>query len=147
MRTALGALGIAAIGYGGWLLVGSQDLDAVGWVVVWAATGVVLHDAVLAPVVLLLGWGAGRRRLPGPVLAGGTVLVVLLGTITLAAVPVLGGFGADPTNSTLLARDYLRGWLLVAAGAVLVAAVVGLAGLRSEADGGRRAGGSRPRRR
>lgn len=145
MRTGMGALGVGLIGYGGWLLVTAQDMSGVGWVVVWAAVGVALHDVVLAPMVLLLGWAG--RRLPRPVLAGGVGVLVLLGAVTLVAVPVLGRFGASPTNPTLLGRDYGRGWLLVAAIAVAAGTAVGVAGLRSAAGGGRSAGGPGSRRR
>jgi hypothetical protein len=46
------------------------------------------------------------------------VLLVLLGAITVVAVPFLGRFGALPDNPTLLDRDYTTGY------AVLVGLVV-----------------------
>lgn len=153
MRTALIATGTAVLGYGCWVLVSTQDLPAVRAVLVWAVTGVVLHDAVLAPLVLLLGW-VGRailkRTPPGPrrtLGAAAVVLLVTLGPVSLAAVPVLGRFGAEPGNPTLLGRDYPAGWLAVAVVAVIAAALLALTGLVSEEERGRSPGGQGSRRR
>ena len=112
MRWLLLAAGVPATAYGAALLLGRgwSDLAAV---TVWLAAGVLLHDVVLAPLVLLAA-AAGARRLPagwrGPVAAG----FVVLGSVTLLAVPVLGRFGARPDNPTLLDRPYGVGWALVA---------------------------------
>jgi hypothetical protein len=51
---------------------------------------------------------------------------VVLGTVTLSAVPVLGRFGARADNPTLLDRHYLLGWLVFAVlvGVVTAASVL-----------------------
>ena len=36
---------------------------------------------------------------------------VVLGSLTLLAIPVLGRFGERPDNATLLDRNYTVGWL------------------------------------
>ena len=72
-----------------------------------------LHDFVLVPLTLLLGLALVRllpANLRAPV-AGG---LVVLGTVTLMAVPVLGGWGANADNPTILDRNYPVGWLVVA---------------------------------
>lgn len=120
-RTALAALGVAIGGYGVWLLVSRQPPGRLLDVGEWFAAGIVLHDAVLAPVVVVAGWHAARR-LPRTLRLGGVIVLVLLGPVTLVAVPVLGRFGADPSNPTLDGRDYAHGWLLVAATTALLAA-------------------------
>jgi hypothetical protein len=134
----LGAAGLALAAYGGWLLLGTDlaDLPGVG---VWLAAGVLLHDAVLVPLTLLVGWVLVRRlprRLRGPLAAG----LLVLGSVTLLAVPVLGRFGAREDNPTLLDRDYAAGWLVLAA---LTAAGVAVAALRAGRGTGREAGRSR----
>ena len=48
---------------------------------------------------------------------------MVLGSVTLLAVPVLGRFGARADNPTLLDRPYTAGWLLLA-GLVLTSVVV-----------------------
>ena len=89
--------------------------------VLWLAGGVVLHDGVLALVVLAVGTVA-VRLLPRPAKAPAVVGFVVLGSVTLLAVPVLGRFGARSDNPTLLDRDYTVGWLVLA-GLVLVGVV------------------------
>ena len=111
-RVLLGAAGLAGALYGLFLLLGqgaTQVLDAG----IWLVGGVVAHDAVLAPAVLVLGVVA-VRLLPGVARAPVVVGLVVLGTVTLVAVPVLGRFGASPGNPTLLDRDYVAGWCVLA---------------------------------
>jgi hypothetical protein len=120
LRLALGALGVLAGLYGAWLLVSrGHDLLDVGF---WLAGGVLLHDAVLAVAVVVIGVLAVRWLPPaarGPAVVG----FVVLGSLTLLAIPVLGRFGARADDPTLLDRNYWAGWLAVA-GLTLVAVVV-----------------------
>jgi hypothetical protein len=53
--------------------------------------------------------------LPRAARAPAVVGFVVLGTLTLLAVPVLGRFGARADNPTLLDRSYWAGWLVLAA--------------------------------
>ena len=136
-RLLLGALGVAVATYGGWLLL-QEDLSDLVVTAVWLAGGVVLHDFVLVPVTLLLGL-ALIRLLPADLrapMAGG---LVVLGTVTLSAVPVLGGWGANADNPTILDRNYPVGWLVVAGVTMLVVVVtiVLRAGGRSGGPGAR----------
>ncbi|SFB92322.1 hypothetical protein SAMN04487968_102311 [Nocardioides terrae] len=122
-RWCLGLLGTALAFYGGWLLLTrGHDL---GNALVWLAAGVVLHDGVLALVTVAVGLAASRL-LPGPARAPVAAGLVVLGSVTLLAIPVLGRFGARADNPTLLDRDYVAGYLGLVA---LTAAVVGLATL------------------
>ena len=136
-RLLLGALGVAVAAYGGWLLL-QEDLSDLVDTAVWLAGGVVLHDFVLVPLTLLLGLALVRllpANLRAPV-AGG---LVVLGTVTLMAVPVLGGWGANADNPTILDRNYPVGWLVVAGVTMLVVVVtiVLRAGGRSGGPGAR----------
>ncbi|MFW6774072.1 hypothetical protein ACOACO_07295 [Nocardioides sp. CPCC 205120] len=122
-RGALGALGVGLAAYGAFLLLTRQETAQVVDVAVWFLVGVLLHDFVLAPVALALGWALPRVVPAGaraPVAAAGIVLV----GVTLATVPVLGRFGALPDNPTLLDRPYVAGWCALA-GVVVAAAVAG----------------------
>ena len=108
-RLALGGVGVLIGLYGVFRLLelGWDNLVAT---VVWLAGGVVLHDAVLAPLVVVvcaLAVLALRSRAWRAAAAGG---LVVLGTVTLTAVPVLGRFGAKADNPTLLDRPYVVGW-------------------------------------
>ncbi len=64
-----------------------------------------------------------RSRLRGPVAVG----LVVLGTVSLATLPMLGRFGARSDNDTLLDRNYLGGWLVLLS---LVVIGVALAAIR-----------------
>jgi hypothetical protein len=133
VRNALGALGIAAAAYGGWLLLDRTDTGQLASAVVWLASGVVLHDAVLTAVVLVVA-AVSLRLLPEPARAPAVVGMVVLGSLTLVAVPVLGRFGARDDNPTLLDRPYLASWLVVVGLTVLAVAVAGLVRSRRGPD-------------
>jgi hypothetical protein len=123
-RLLLGASGIALMLVGGWHLVGTSLPDLVD-IVVFLAGGVVAHDVVIAPVVILGALVVARlppRSRPAVVVG----LVVLL-SVTLMAVPVIGRFGARADVPSLLNRPYALLWLvlaLVVAASVTVALVV-----------------------
>jgi hypothetical protein len=126
VRVLLGGIGVGVAAYGVKLLLdlGFGNLRAT---VAWLIGGIVLHDAVLAPVTVLVGIAfvvlqrTGVRT--GPLIVGGLVL----GTVTIAAVPMLGRFGARSDNATLLDRNYLVGWLVLAAVTTVVSGAVLLA--------------------
>jgi hypothetical protein len=102
------AVGLLAAAYGGLRLL---DL---GWAntraaLVWLVGGVVLHDAVFAPLVIGVSLAA-LRLAPRVWLAPCVVALVVLVPVTLLGVPELGRFGARADNPTLLDRHYWIGW-------------------------------------
>ncbi len=125
MRTRIALIGLGTLvgGYGAWLLLSRQDLDQLRSVAVWLVAGVLLHDVLLSGALIALGL-VGSRLLPLPLRRPATITLVVLGTVTVAAVPVLGRFGARADNSTLLDRDYGAGWLVLAVLVVGTVAVV-----------------------
>lgn len=111
-------LGVVVGAYGAWLLLSRQDLDQLTNAGIWLAAGVVLHDFVLAPVALVVL--ALATRIPtAAVRAPAVVGLVVLGSVTLVAIPMLGRFGARSDNATLLDRHYGVGWLALAGLVVL----------------------------
>lgn len=122
LRVLLGGGGVLLGGYGAFLLLSRQDSGQLVNAAIWLASGVVLHDAVLAPVVLGLVV-VGARIAPVAARVPAATALVVLGTATILAIPVLGRFGARPDNPTLLDRDYTAGWFALA-GLVLLATVV-----------------------
>ena len=121
LRLLLGATGVVLIVVGVVFLSGDRLGDLVG-VGAWLVGGVVAHDAVIAPLVIVVG-ALGVLRLPSafraPVVAG----LVVLTTVTLMAVPVIGRFGAKADDHGLLDRPYVALWLVFAA-LVVVAVVI-----------------------
>lgn len=134
VRVLVGGLGIGTGGYGAVQLLdlGPDNLRAA---VIWLVGGVLLHDGVVAPLTIAVCFVVARTwpgKLPTPVVVG----AIVLGTVTLAALPVLGRFGARPDNPTLLDRDYVLGWLgLVTLTIVVVVAATVRGRMRGEVDG------------
>lgn len=124
VRVGVGAVGAAAVAYGLWLLVGlgPGQLEAV---LVWAVGGIVAHDGIIAPVVVVLGIAVAVRA-PGWLRTPLLWSLVVLGPLTLLAVPVLGSFGAKADNPSLLDRPYWLGYAVVVALVLGVVAVVTL---------------------
>ena len=129
IRVALGALGVVVGLYGAWLVL-SRGHDLLN-LVLWLAGGVVLHDGVLAVVVLVVG-AVAMRLLPRSAKAPAVVGFVVLGSVTLLAVPVLGRFGARSDNPTLLDRNYTVGWLVLAGLVLVVVVAASLVRLETE---------------
>lgn len=121
LRVALGAAGAAVAAYGLLRLV-QLPLEQVPAILLWVVGGVAVHDGLIAPLVVAAGVLLTARSpvwLRTPLLRA----LVVLGPLTLVAVPVLGRFGAKADNPTLLDRPYLLGYAaLVVVGVVLTAA-------------------------
>lgn len=115
MRTRLliGLVGVAMGAFGALRFL-QLDLPDIVNAVLWLGAGVLVHDAVIAPVTIAMTVLA-TRVVPPAARVRVTVGLVVLATVTATAVPVLGKWGARPDNPTLLDRDYLVGWLVLAA--------------------------------
>lgn len=99
------ALGTPVMMYGAFELV-----QQVGWpravnVATWLGGGLLLHDLVLAPIVLALVWAIGRiasAALRTPLRVG----ILGSGLILAVAWPALRGYGDRPDNATVHPLDY-----------------------------------------
>jgi hypothetical protein len=112
-RVILIVLGLA-VGVYGAVLVWENPPVIIVRILVWALVGVILHDAVFAPVCVVLGF-AGRRLIPGrwwpPIAVAALCSVVLV----FLAIPVYGKPGMRPDNMTVLDRNYPMGlWISLA---------------------------------
>lgn len=119
MRQIVGVAGLLMIALGGWLLSGVGDPTGAA---VWLAGSVVLHDGLIAPLVLLAGLAVARGPAPRVVRAA----LVVGGCLTTVALPVLLRPGT-PANSSVLPLDYLANWLIllgITAAAAVAYAVV-----------------------
>lgn len=122
-RLLIGGVGVVVGLFGAYLLLSRQDQDQLVSAAIWLASGVLLHDFVLAPLVLVVV-AIGARAVPSGFRAAAVAGLVVLGTATVLAIPVLSGMGERPDNPSLLNRDYWTGWLVLAV-VVLIAVVVG----------------------
>lgn len=114
LRYGVGCLGLVLIGIGAWRV--ADQPDPLG-VVVWLAGAVVLHDGIIAPLVLAIGLLLVGRPERG-VLRGA---LVVAGSLVLIALPLLVRPG-EPPNPSALPLPYGRNLVIVLA-AVVVAAV------------------------
>ncbi|KQZ88376.1 hypothetical protein ASD62_02590 [Phycicoccus sp. Root563] len=133
-RTVIGAVGLVLGLYGVVRLLG------LGWgnllaTVPWLAGVVVVHDGLVAPVIVLVGVAAARV-LPTWSRRAALLVLVVLGPLTLLAVPALGRFGAKADNPTLLDRPYAAGWAAVVAVVLVAAAAVAVHDRREGAPRG-----------
>ena len=129
LRLLLGASGVVLIVVGVVFLSGDRFGDLVG-VGAWLAGGVVAHDAVIAPLVIVVGV-LGVPRLPPAFRAPAVVGLVVLMTVTLMAVPVIGRFAAKADDHGLLNRPYVALWLVFAALVVVAVVIASLLRRRS----------------
>ena len=131
IRTATAVAGLAIAAYGCWRLLelGSRNLVATG---TWLVGGVVIHDAVLAPLTIAAA-GVAARMLSRRRLAPWVVATVVLAPVTILSIPVLGRFGARPSEPSLLNRHYWLGWWALVA-LVGVAILVGTLARRQSTD-------------
>ncbi|MET8945815.1 hypothetical protein ABZX30_20080 [Streptomyces sp. NPDC004542] len=116
LRAVTGAAGAALLGMGVSLLLGVRDLTDV---LVWLGGAVVLHDVLVAPLVLLVGLVLPRGGVRGPV--RGALLVA--GALTVVALPPLLRPGPRG-NPSVLPLDYPRDWLLALVAAATATAVL-----------------------
>jgi hypothetical protein len=116
LRFAVGTAGVALMGFGVWLLFGAGDVRDPWDAVVWLGGAIVLHDLIIAPLVLAAGFLLAALPARGTLRAA----LIVCGALTLVALPPLLRPGA-PTNPSALPLDYLRNWLLT------LGAVAGLA--------------------
>ncbi|WP_329124392.1 hypothetical protein [Streptomyces sp. NBC_01353] len=117
-RYVCGALGVALMALGAVLVVRTGT----AWdVAVWLVGAIVLHDGVIAPLVLAVGLLIAAAPARGAVRGG----LIVAGCLTLVALPLMVRPGAPP-NPTALPLDYVRNWLVlmgvvaVGAGALVV---------------------------
>lgn len=132
VRLLLAVAGAALVVWGLWLMrdFSREQLTSEAF---WLAGGIVLHDAVLAPVVVVIGVVAARW-LPGHFRRPANLAFLIWGTLTIVFVPVLSGQGGKADNATILGRPYWSSWLAMT---VILAAAAAFAGWRR---GRRRAG-------
>ena len=107
-RLLLGAVGVGVLLVGLWKLVHAVLPASYGWLAVFLLAAVVLHDALVAPVLVGLRYAAHRAlaRLPGPALAVVTAAFLLAGLLALVVVPELWAQHLGPANPTVLPGAY-----------------------------------------
>lgn len=114
------ALGLPLVAWGVDGAVATGARTHPGELARWVVGAAVVHDLVVLPVVLLVGW-ALRRLVPEALWPPVRWAVVTSAVLALVAWPFVRGYGVRPTVPSLLDRPYGAGL------AVAVAAVWGVA--------------------
>ena len=127
IRVALIAVGVAGLVLGARTLLDTQRVDQVVGVAVFLLVAILVHDAILSPVVFVAGLlirRAGRRVPPGAVVivqAG----VVVMAVMTLVVVPEIRARAIGNDNPTILIADLAPRlalmWLVTAVATAVVA--------------------------
>lgn len=123
-------LGLAIVGFGlAGLTRNVQGPQLTSWGT-WVLGSLLAHDALLAPLTALLGALAARWAPPSirsPMQAG----FLISAALALIAIPVVGGWGGNPGNPTLLPDgDYWPNLLIALAAVWAVVIAVALASRR-----------------
>lgn len=125
VRTILILIGTAGLLFGLYVLFDTVRITRLPGVALWIGAAIVLHDAVLAPLVFFCGIllrRAGRR-------VTGTIVLVVQGAIvigsimTLIVVPAIVAQSLTPNNPSILPLDYGRNLALFWVAVALVATV------------------------
>ncbi len=117
-------LGWGIMAYGVWGFLGDHRSTVPARTVWWIAGTAVAHDAIVAPLITVVGLGLAAllpRWARGPV----TAAVAASGVVLLFSYPLLRHFGRRADNPSILPLDYPRN-VAVVLGAIWAAAAVGL---------------------
>jgi len=114
--------GLGAVLYGVYGLLTAGSRVPLGSWLTWFVGSALIHDLVIAPIWIGLGWLAARL-LPASARPAAVAGVAVAGLLAIVALPFVLGVGADPANPSFLPREYGRNLLLVDAGVLVVAAV------------------------
>lgn len=123
-RILLGFTGLAAIGWG-FRLLSDDGLERWRSQAVWIVGGVLAHDAVIAPLVVVLGVIAARAWRPrarGAIATG----FIVWATVSVAVANVVLPIGGRPDNPSLMNRPYVLAWVVFTV-VVLAATAVAMA--------------------
>ena len=129
-----GRLFWAGVGIG-WALIGFGVVGALRdaartnppELVLWLLGSLVAHDLVIAPATFAVG-AALRRSAPRSLLRPLQAALILSGIFVLFSITLLGGWGRDAGNPSILPRNYAAGLLVALAvvwGATSALAVIG----------------------
>jgi len=107
-RILLLAVGVALLAGGVFVLFDTVRLPRITGLGLWIVAAIIMHDAILAPILFGAGLLLRRAGRTGP----GTVIAVVQGTLvvgsmmSLIVVPILVAQNYSPKNPTVLPLDY-----------------------------------------
>lgn len=130
-RITLAVLGAVFIGIGLYNLFTTITFPQLTNLAVWLIGVVVVHDFVIAPAIIAVGFVLSRTvsaRIR-PIVQGGFIVAAVL---TAISIPVVLGLGRYPGNPSLLPLDYGRNLVIILITVAVVTVI--LAGIRLARD-------------
>ena len=121
IRWVLVGGGVLLLAWGAFVMFDLVRLTRIPGLALWIGAAIVLHDAILAPIVFAFGIGLRRagRRVSGTVIAIVQGGIVVGSIVSLIAVPTIVAKNFAPANATVLPLDYGLNmgifWLVLAA--------------------------------
>ncbi len=102
---------------------------------IYVVGAAVVHDAVIAPVVCLIGWFVTRRTgaASRPAIRFG---LILTGATVLFSIPFIAGWGRLSDNPSLLPGNYALGLMIILAGVWVATGVLLLRASRTSPASG-----------
>lgn len=125
-RVVLVAVGVLGLALGAYVLVDTVALRRLPGVALWIGAAIVLHDAVISPLVFGLGVLTRRagHRLAGGIIVTAQAAIVVGSLMTLIVLPAIVAQDLGPKNPSILPLDYALNlglfWLALAVASVLV---------------------------
>jgi hypothetical protein len=119
-RFILVAVGVLGLGIGGYVLLDSVALRRLPGLALWIAGAIVLHDAVISPLVFGVGVLIRRagHRVAGSIIVTVQATIVLGSLMTLIVLPEIAAQRDGPRNPSVLPLDYAANlglfWLILA---------------------------------
>jgi hypothetical protein len=104
-RIILAIAGIALAAFGVFRLVSETPVHSLLILAVWLIAALVLHDAILAPSVVGVGWLL-RRYVPDRGRRFLQVTLIMSASVIVIAIPMILLRGSQPAEKALLLRNY-----------------------------------------
>lgn len=117
-RVVFAVAGLTLLAYGAFQLITHVPPPLLLTVVLWLVAVLLVHDVIIAPSVVGLGWVIGRVPPRGRrYLQTGLIVAAM---ITVVAIPLMVRQGTQPPAKAMLLQNYPLHWLLLLVGVAVV---------------------------
>ena len=121
-RIILVVAGVALGSFGIFRLATEVPLVNLAWLLVWLGAAVAIHDGILSPFVVGVGWLL-RRLVPDRPRRYLQFALIMVGLVTVITLPMIYLRGSQPAVKALLLRNY-GGNLALIIGLVCIATLI-----------------------
>jgi hypothetical protein len=131
-RIIFAAAGILLVVFGAARLLTEIPVRNLLFLGVWLVAALAIHDGVLSPAVVGVGWLL-RRFVPDRARRHLQIALIMIGMVTVVALPMIYLQGSQPVVKALLLRDYTANLGLLIG--LVAVATLGLYAVRVARDG------------